>query len=192
MSVIPKTKLSEVDYLAIERESPTKNEYYKGEMFAMAGAGNNHNIITANIIISIGSFLRGKGCTVYPSDMRLHIPENGLYTYPDAMVVCNPKQFRDEKKDTILNPVLIVEVLSPTTEGYDRGEKFRLYRSIPTLQEYLIIDSQQYTAEIYHKNREGHWVLTDAQDIHSSLPLASIMFELSLQDIYAGVDDMAG
>jgi Uma2 family endonuclease len=191
MSAIPKTKLSEEDYLAIERDSPTKNEFYKGEIFSMAGAGNNHNIITANIIITIGGFLRGKGCTIYPSDMRLHIPENSLYTYPDAMVVCGQKQFRDEKKDTILNPVLIVEVLSPSTEGYDRGEKFRLYRSIPGLQEYLMIDSQRYVAEKYRKNEEEHWVLTDAQGINSFLHLASIGLEFALQDIYAGVEDIA-
>jgi Uma2 family endonuclease len=107
------------------------------------------------------------------------------------MVVCGPKQFKDEKKDTLLNPVLIIKVLSPTTEGYDRGEKFRLYRSIPSLQEYLMIDSQRYTAEMYQRNEEGHWVLTDAQDINSSLHLASIGLELNLQDIYAGVEDIS-
>jgi Uma2 family endonuclease len=190
MSAIPKTKLNEDDYLSIERASPTKNEYYKGEMFAMAGAGNNHNIITANIIGEIHRHLRGKGCTIYPSDMRLHIPENSLYTYPDAMVVCGPKQFKDEKKDTLLNPALIIEVLSPTTEGYDRGEKFRLYRSIPGLQEYLMIDSQRYTAEKYQRNEEGHWVLTDAQDINSSLHLSSIGLDLLLQEVYVGTEDI--
>jgi Uma2 family endonuclease len=123
--------------------------------------------------------------------MRLHIPENSLYTYPDAMVVCGQKQFKDEKKDTLLNPVLIVEVLSPTTEGYDRGEKFRLYRSIPGLQEYLMIDSQRYTVERYGKNEEGQWVLTDAQGIQGALHLSSIGFELNLQDIYAGIEDIA-
>jgi Uma2 family endonuclease len=190
MSSIPKTKLSEEDYLAIERNASIKSEYYKGEVFAMAGAGNNHNIITANVIILIGSFLRGKGCTIYPSDMRLHIPENSLYTYPDTMVVCGQKQFKDEKKDTILNPVLIVEVLSPTTEGYDRGEKFRLYRSIPHLQEYLLVDSQRFTIEKYQKNEEGNWVLTDAQQPGSSLHLTSIDLQLSLQEVYAGVEDI--
>jgi Uma2 family endonuclease len=190
MTAIPKTRLSEEDYLSIERNSLTKNEFYKGEVFAMAGAGNNHNIITANIIGEIHRHLRGKGCTIYPSDMRLHIPENSLYTYPDAMVVCGQKQFRDEKKDTLLNPVLIVEVLSPSTEGYDRGEKFRLYRSIASLQEYLIIDSQRYAVEKYQRNEEGYWVLTDAQDINSSLYLASIDFSLHLQDVYAGTEDI--
>jgi Uma2 family endonuclease len=190
MSAVPITKLSEEDNLALERSASIKSEYYRGEMFAIAGTGNNHNIITANVIITIGSFLTGKGCTIYPSDMRLHIPEDSLYTYPDAMVVCGQKQFKDEKKDTILNPVLIVEVLSPTTEAYDRGEKFRLYRSIPNLQEYLLVDSQRFSIEKSQRNEEGNWVLTDTQHTGSSLHLTSIDLQLKLQDVYAGVKDI--
>ncbi len=106
------------------------------------------------------------------------------------MVVCGPKQFKDDKKDTLLNPVLIIEVLSPTTEGYDRGEKFRLYRGIESLQEYLLIDSQRYTVEKYQKNPQGGWVLTDSQDVNSFIPLSSIDFKLYLQDVYAQEDDI--
>lgn len=192
MSAIPKTRLSPEDYLAMERTSIEKSEYYKGEVFAMAGAGNNHNIITANIIITIGSFLKGKSCTVYPSDMRLHIPQNSLYTYPDVMIVCGQKRFLDDKKDTILNPVLIVEVLSPNTEAYDRGEKFRLYRSIPLLQEYMMVDSRRCSVEKYSRNEEGSWVLAEAQDLQASIHLSCIDFDLALQDVYAQVEDISG
>jgi Uma2 family endonuclease len=192
MSAIPKTKISPEEYLVMERESPEKHEYYKGEIFAMAGAGNNHHIITANIIGEIHQYLKGKSCTVYPSDMRLHIPETGLYTYPDAMVVCGPKEFLDAKKDTLLNPVLVVEVLSLNTEAYDRGEKFRMYRSIPALREYLLVDSQRHSVELYRKNTEGHWVLSDAQHLESSIHLTSIDLTLVLPDVYAGVEDIAG
>lgn len=190
MTAIPKTKISPEEYLHLERTSKDKHEFFKGEIFAMAGAGNNHNIITANLIITIGSFLKGKSCTIYPSDMRLHIPENGLYTYPDLMVVCGPKSFLDEKKDTILNPVLIVEVLSPGTESYDRGDKFRFYRSIASLQEYLLVDSRQYNVEKYVKNELGEWVLSDSQDLQSSILLSSIGYTLALQDVYAQVEDI--
>lgn len=123
--------------------------------------------------------------------MRLHIPENSLYTYPDVMVVCGQKRFLDDKKDTILNPVLIVEVLSPNTEAYDRGEKFRLYRGIPLLQEYLMVDSRRYAIEKYRKNEEGYWVLSEAQDLQASINLSGIDFNLALQDVYAQVEDMS-
>jgi Uma2 family endonuclease len=190
MSAIPKTKISPEEYLVLERNSPEKNEFYRGEIFAMAGAGNNHNIIIGNIIGEMHAFLKGKGCTVYPSDMRLHIPENSLYTYPDVMVVCGPKQFLDEKKDTLLNPSIIVEVLSPNTEGYDRGEKFRLYRSIASLQEYIMVDSRSYTLEKYARNAAGSWVLTDAQGLQANILLQTIEYSLKLEDVYAGVEDI--
>jgi Uma2 family endonuclease len=190
MSAVPKNRITAEEYLLLERNSPEKNEFYHGEVFAMAGAGNNHNIITGNIIGEMHAFLKGKGCTVYPSDMRLHIPENSLYTYPDVMVVCGPKQFLDEKKDTLLNPVIIVEVLSPNTEGYDRGEKFRLYRGIASLHEYVLIDTRSYTIEKYARNAEGYWVLSDAQGLEASIELQSIGYTLHVNDVYAGVEDI--
>ena len=191
MSPVPKTKISQEEYLVLERNSPEKNEFYRGEIFAMAGTWNNHNIITGNIIGEIHAFLKGKGCTIYPSDMRLHIPEISFYTYPDVMVVCGPKQFLDNKKDTLLNSGIIVEVLSPNTEGYDRGEKFRLYRSIASLQEYVLVDSRSYTLEKYARSVAGSWVLTDAQGLQASILLQTIEYNLKLEDVYAGVEDIA-
>jgi Uma2 family endonuclease len=190
MASQPQTIISPAEYLEMERAASYKSEYYQGEIFAMAGAGNNYNIVTANLIILIGGFLRGKGCTIYPSDMRLHIPENGLYTYPDAMVVCGQKEFLDDQKDTLTNPILIIEVLSDSTESYDRGRKFGFYRSIPTFREYLLVDAQRVNAELYRKNEAGLWELHESPDLDGTLQLASIQFDLPLRDLYEGTEDL--
>jgi Uma2 family endonuclease len=183
MSLQTKDYISPEEYLATERTAAFKSEYYQGEVFALAGAGHNHNIITANLI---GLFygLKKKNCQVYPSDMRLHIPVNGLYTYPDVMVVCGDKQFLDDKKDTLLNPALLVEVLSPATADYDRGTKFMLYRSIPTLQYYLLVDARQRHVEMYIKNRTDTWELTETRDLAASLLLESLDLEIPVAAIY--------
>ncbi|MBU1823185.1 MAG: Uma2 family endonuclease, partial [Bacteroidetes bacterium] len=162
-----------------------KSEYYRGEIFAMAGAGRNHNRIVANLTGECYIHLKGKLCRTYSSDQRIHIPENGLYTYPDLLAVCGRDQLLDEHKDTILNPRLIVEVLSESTEAYDRGEKFRLYRSIPTLQEYVLIDSLRVAAEVFRKNEEGLWTLaSEAFDGESAIEMTSIGLTLPLRTVY--------
>ena len=183
MSLQIKNYISPEEYLATERKATSKSEYYQGEVFALAGAGHNHNIITANLI---GLFygLKKKGCQVYPSDMRLHIPVNGLYTYPDVMVVCGDKQFLDDKKDTLLNPVLLVEVLSPATADYDRGTKFMLYRSIPTLQCYLLADSLQRHVEMYVRNKSGIWELTETRNLAAGLFLEILDLNITVAAIY--------
>jgi Uma2 family endonuclease len=190
MAVQSKAYLTSEEYLETERAATYKSEYYQGEIFAMAGAGNNHNIITANLTGMLYGFLRGKGCTVYPSDMRLHIPENGLYTYPDVMVICGKKEFLDDKKDTMTNPVLVVEVLSESTESYDRGRKFGFYRSIPPLREYLLVDSQRIHAERYLKNESGIWELHDSSGLEGHLHLSSVNFDLPLAELYEGTEDL--
>lgn len=190
MAVQPKAYLISKEYLETERAATYKSEYYQGEVFAMAGAGNNHNVITGNLIGILYGFLRGRGCTVYPSDMRLHIPENGLYTYPDVMVACGKKEFLDEKKDTLTNPVLVVEVLSASTESYDRGRKFGFYRSIPTLREYLLVDAQRVSAERYLKNESGIWELHDSPGLAGTLHLASINCSFPLDELYEGTEDV--
>jgi Uma2 family endonuclease len=183
MSLETKNYISPEEYLATERAATFKSEYYQGEIFALAGAGHNHNIITANLI---GFFygLKKKNCQVYPSDMRLHIPVNGLYTYPDVMVVCGDKQFLDDNKDTLLNPVLLVEVLSPATADYDRGTKFMLYRSIPALKYYLLVDAQQTHVELYAKNKNGTWELTETRDLATSLLLETLEINIPVSAIY--------
>ncbi|QRR01940.1 Uma2 family endonuclease [Dyadobacter sandarakinus] len=182
---------SEQEYLEMEREAAFKSEYYRGEIFAMSGAGYNHNRIVENLSVDIGGYLKGKSCRTFSSDLRMHIPANGLYTYPDLLITCGKNEFLDEKRDTILNPVVIIEVLSPTTSGYDRGEKFHFYRSIPSLKEYVLINSLSIAAEVYRKNDLGVWYLaSEAYTVNESIEIASIGITLLLADIYAETEDL--
>ncbi len=158
----------------------------------MAGAGRNHNRITENLSISVGSFLRGKSCRTYSSDLKVHIPANSLYTYPDLLVVCGKEQFLDENTDTLLNPKIIVEVLSKSTGSYDRGEKFQLYRSIPSLEEYVLIDSQRIAAEVFRKSEKGFWsLMSENYSLEGSIELASIGFTLPMRDIYDQTEELS-
>jgi Uma2 family endonuclease len=168
MAAHPHPLLTEAEYLAIERQATFKSEYYRGEIFAMSGARRNHNAIISNLIGSLNGYLKGKPCMIFPSDLRLHIPETGLYTYPDAMIVCGKEEFVDEVFDTITNPTVIIEVLSESTEKYDRGDKFRFYRSIPSLKEYLLVNSEKVGIEKYAINDRGLWELSEAQTAFTS------------------------
>jgi Uma2 family endonuclease len=138
------------EYLALERQAQCKSEYYAGEIFAVAGASRWHNLIVANVIGELRSQLKGQPCTTYPSDMRVKISPTGLYTYPDVTVVCGEAQFDDTQQDTLLNPTLIVEVLSESTAAYDRGGKFAHYRKLATLMEYVLITPTKPHIEHYH------------------------------------------
>jgi Uma2 family endonuclease len=191
MTAQPQKYYSESEYLELEREAAYKSEYYRGEIFAMAGAGHNHNRIVVNLSGECYVAFKGKQCRTYSSDQRLHIPANGLYTYPDLLIICGKNEYLDEKKDTILNPSLIVEVLSESTEAYDRGEKFHFYRSIPTLEEYVLIRSRSFAAEVFRKNEEGLWFLaSEAYNVDKKIELASVGLELSMADIYADTEDL--
>ena len=174
------------EYLRMEREATYKSEYFQGEIFAMAGASFNHNIVNENCSVLIGSFLRKKPCQSFSRDMKLHIPANTLYTYPDLMVVCGEKKFVDGEKDIIMNPVIIIEILSKTTEAYDRGDKFALYRSIPSLREYVMISSTSIRAEVMRKENDlGLWFLaSEADTLEGSIQIKNINLALSLSDIY--------
>ena len=191
MTAQPQKIFSQDEYLEMEREADYKSEYFQGEIFAMAGAGLNHNRITENISIDIGSFLKGKSCKSYSSDLRIHIPVNGLYTYPDFLIICGKNEYLDARKDTVLNPTVIVEVLSKSTSAYDRGEKFHFYRSIPSLKEYVLIDSSSIAAEVFRKSDEGVWFLaSEAYNISEAIELGSIDLKLNLNDIYADTEDL--
>lgn len=177
------------EYLALERKAEHKSEFFNGEIFMMAVASERHNRICFELSGLFHATLRGKPCQGYGSDMRLHIPENSLYTYPDMTVVCGKAEFLENANpDTLLNPVLIVEVLSGSTEKYDRGARFRLYRSIPSLREYVMVASEEpYGVESYHKTDTG-WQLTDSQYLKNGLVhLRSIDFDLPLREVYARV-----
>ena len=184
MTAQPRKKYTPEEYLELEREADYKSEYYQGEIFAMAGASRNHNRITENLSGEFYIFLKGKPCRSYSSDLRVHVPANGLYTYPDLVVVCGKEEYLDNENDTLLNPKIIIEVLSKNTGSYDRGDKFELYRSIPTLEEYVLIDSRRIKAEVWRKT-DGTWLLADeTSDLERSIELASIDLMLSLIDIY--------
>lgn len=193
MSALPKISYyTPQEYLRLEREADYKSEYFKGEIFAMAGASENHNMISRRVSGSLYNHLQGKKCTHYSADMKLHIPANTLYTYPDLMVVCGDKQFVDDEKDIIMNPVIIIEILSKTTEGYDRGDKFALYRSIPSLREYVMISSTTIRAEVMRKENDSpFWFLAEEADsLEGSVYLKNIDLMLSLSNIYEETKDL--
>ena len=181
--------ISQEEYLANERSSETKSEYYQGEIFAMASASERHNLIVANIIGELRSQLKKKPCRVYPSDMRLKIEETGLYTYPDVIVVCGEREFDDEKSDTLLNPDVIIEVLSDSTESYDRGRKFWHYRKLKSLKEYVMISQNTLSMEKYAKDETHSWIFTETDDAHTMIFLESIGCELSLSEVYDKTED---
>ncbi len=187
MSTQPKTFLTPEQYLEIERAAPYKSEYYAGEMFAMAGAREGHNLIAGNAFAELRNSFRSRGCRGYGSDMRVHTGPSH-YAYPDISAVCGDPQFLDHRRDTLLNPSLIVEVLSPTTEAYDRGRKFELYQSIPSLHEYLLLASDRIHADLYVRQDSGHWLLTSVGELEDILELDSVGCCLKLADLYEKVE----
>lgn len=199
MSAQPKSFISQEEYLRRERLADYKSEYYQGEIFpmnpefrsdtpAMPGARAAHSAINANVIAALITGLRGRPCSVFTSDLRVHIPANSLYTYPDASIVCGKAEMLDNEFDTLLNPLLLVEVLSDSTEEYDRNAKFRLYRSIPSLREYVLVSQYEHVVASYFLNDRKEWIYTDAEDMESSLYLASLDITLSFADVYANCE----
>ncbi len=188
MASQPKTFLTPEEYLEIERRAEYKSEYFQGEMFAMAGASLVHNILVSHLVRDLGQQLRRGPCQVLPSDMRVHVSAAGLYTYPDVSVVCGPPQLADEHSDILLNPSFIAEVLSPSTEGYDRGRKFEQYRAIASLAEYLLVAQDRVHVELFTRQADGRWVLSEASGLEATLELPSIGCRLSLADLYEKVD----
>ena len=179
--------VSQEAYLEMERVSDTKHEYYKGEVFAMSGASWEHNVIVKNINTLVLPFLKGKPCDIFGSDLRIHIPENTLYTYPDFSIICGKPETNDEEKDTIIKPSAIIEVLSKSTKDYDRGSKFMLYRSINTLNEYITVDSLSISIEIYTRNPDNTWILSEFKQPQDSFVISTIGLRLLLKDVYEDV-----
>lgn len=186
MQAVLKKKYSSQEYLDLERKAEFKSEYYQGEIFAMAGASTKHNIIVINIIAGLINKLAGKNCRPFGSDMRVHIPENSLFTYPDVSVVCGKFELLGD--DNLLNTKLIVEVLSPSTANYDRGGKFALYRSIESLQEYALVEQDIRRVEIFRKNSAHRWELFEFVERDSSVEFTSVDCLLSFEEIYADID----
>lgn len=172
------------EYLEGERRAETKSEYLDGKVFAMPGGSRRHNLVMTNLIREISQQLKNRPCEVYPSDLRVHIPATGLYTYPDLVVVCEDPRFEDQELDTLLNPALIIEVHSPTSEAYDRGKKFWHYRSIDSLAEYVLVCQDRPRIEQYVRQEGGSWLLTATPGLDSRMILASVGCELALAEVY--------
>ena len=176
--------ISPEDYLKMERAATEKHEYCDGGIFAMAGASLQHNRIVSNIISSLGSYLKGKKCEIFPSDLRVSTPNKESYMYPDVTIVCDDPQMEDDQFDTLKNPSVIFEVLSPSTRGIDKGRKFFFYMQIPSLNEYILIDSKMQHVFASRKQPDNSWKFEQIEDADASLFIESIKFSLPLKDIY--------
>jgi len=187
MVVYGRSTLSVTEYLEYEKTSDVKHEYYQGEVFAMAGGKVAHNRIVTRLTILLGQQLRGKTCEPFNSDQRIHIPNNSLFTYPDISIVCGPVVTLNNDDLNILNPSIIIEVLSPATKNYDRSEKFQLYRDIPTLKEYILIDSESIHIEVFRINAKGKWELEEYNNNYKTLSLPLINVAIPVFDIYEGI-----
>jgi len=182
-----KRAFTPAEYLAMEEVADYKSEYFNGEIFAMSGGTPDHSTIAVNMTVALATRLAEKPCRVFNSDMRLHIERNGLYTYPDVMVICGKLELVKRRNDTVINPVLLVEVLSESTRVYDRGMKFNLYKQIPTLQEYVVVESETPRAECYRRGAEDQWAVEMIDDPSATLRLASVACEIPLAEIYRKV-----
>lgn len=172
------------EYLAFERSSEYKSEYLNGEIFAMTGASRRHNIIATNIVVSLGNQLKGRPCELYVSEMRVKVNPVGLYTYPDLAVVCGEPELEDTYFDTLLNPTVLIEILSQSTERYDRIAKSDYYRRLTSLSEYLLIAQEQHRVEQYTRQSDDHWLLTETHSLEGVVDLQSINCSLALRDVY--------
>jgi len=186
MSLQPQRHYSLDDYFAAEESSPLKHEYYRGEIFAMAGASVAHNDISANVLAALRIALRGKGCRPFGSDLRIKTP-GGFYTYPDVSVICGRVKLAAGRPDTATNPLLLIEVLSDATRDYDRGEKFALYKAIPTLREYLVIEQAEVSVEHFERKRGTKWSSHLFTSLKSAVRFGAVDSQLGLADIYREV-----
>jgi len=179
-----KAKFTAEEYLAMEKESEEKHEFFEGEVFARAGASARHNVIFSNTFIALGIKLKGNPCRPYGSDLRIHVAQNTLFTYPDISIICGEIVPSKLDEDTATEPSVLIEILSPSTKNYDRGGKFKLYRDIPTLKEYILIDSESIGIEVFRINNQGHWELEEYRSQENTLAIQTVNVLLPLADIY--------
>ena len=187
MSSLPNYYLDPEEYLAIERRAERKSEYVDGVMYAMAGGSERHNLIAANIIIAIGAQLRDRPCRIYPSDLKVRVPNSKRFFYPDVSIVCGETRFADDERDVVLNPSVIVEVLSESTAAFDRGKKFQSYQQIEPLREYLLVSQDEFVVEHFLRQDDGHWLYTKAGGLEEAIALPTVKCELALRDVYSKV-----
>jgi Uma2 family endonuclease len=187
------TMYSEEEYLRLENDALEKSEYFQGQIIKMAGAAPNHNRVKDNVIGEIYPVLKkNKSCKSSSSDQRIHIPANSLYTYPDIIIVCGPNKFSKLDRITIVNPSVIIEILSPSTTDYDRGQKFKLYRDIETLLEYVTIDSRKADAQVFRRMPNNQWILADdAFSLTETITIHTIGATLQMADLYDGTENVS-
>ena len=188
MSTQPQHKITPQEYLELERKAETKSEYFDGRMFAMSGATREHVKIVANITAELINQLLDRPCEVYPVEMRTKVSATGLYTYPDIAVVCSEPQFEDAHFDTLVNPDLIIEVLSDSTESYDRGKKFAHYRTTDSLREYVLVSQTECRVECFLRQDDGNWLYMETADPYGSIELTSVACRLSVSRVYHRID----
>lgn len=187
------TRMTEAEYLALERAAETKSEFYDGEVFAMAGGTRWHSLICANLIREVSGRLKGAAdCMTFTSDLRVKVEATGLLTYPDLSVVCGAQRYLDTHNDTLLNPTLLAEVLSDSSEAYDRGKKFEHYRQITSCREYLLVSHREPRLEQFIRQGNNDWVMREAAGMDSSLELPSLRITLPLAEVFAQVEFRRG
>jgi Uma2 family endonuclease len=188
MASLPNAPLTEEEYLAVEREAFEKSEFHDGQMFAMAGGSPGHALLSAAIIALLRAQIPS-GCRTFSSDLRVKVARAGLFTYPDCTVICGDLQYLGDRKDVVLNPLVIVEVLSPSTEAYDRGKKFEMYRTVESLREYLLIHQDRRHVEHYSKQDDGSWLLREHSGTEATVVISRLDVRIPLADLYeSGLD----
>jgi Uma2 family endonuclease len=188
VSTHPKLRIMPQEYLELERKAEVKSEYLDGEMFAMSGVTRDHSTIVMNIGSELHNQFIDRSCEVHGPDLRVKVSQTGLYTYPDIVAVCGELEFEDVHRDTLTNPHLIIEVLSDSTESYDRGKKFANYRALKTLLEYVLVAQTECRIERFTRHEDGSWLYTETTDPYASVELTSVACRLSLSRIYHKVD----
>jgi Uma2 family endonuclease len=177
-------RLTEAEYLALDRANPYRSEYIGGEMFAMAGGTLRHTALAARCIVELNSRLAGRGCTVFSSDARVRTPRTASHVYPHVSVVCGEVRTQPNASDVLINPAIVVEVLSPTTRDYDKGAKFELYREIDSLTDYLLVDSDDPKVVLYSRQPDNSWILREVSGLQTSIAIPSLSITIDLPQIY--------
>ncbi len=180
-------RLSVANYLELEQNSDIRHEYHRGELFAMAGGTRNHSVLGSNIVTEFNLLTRRSGCTTFNGDLRIRIEAEDCFLYPEAAVVCGPEQFSAIDPNALVNPVLVAEVLSDSTEAYDRGEKFKLYRTLGSLSEYVLISQKQPLVEVFSRDDNGSWQFRVNEGLEATISLRSMKADIAMQDLYRGV-----
>ena len=189
MSAIPKRrKLTVAEYFAIEEKAQQKSEFFDGEMFLMAGASREHNAVSRNLTAELHTRLKGSSCKVFVADQRLQVSPTGLYTYPDLLIVCGTPEYSTENRNTLTNPKVVIEVLSDSTERYDRTTKFRHYKQLPSVQEYVLVSQNEPLVERFTRLPDGTWTQTEFVGLEATMALATVPVSVPLAEVYLDVE----